>query len=404
MNTLTTSLSAQNLPFVARPLLSVLKQITRGTLLFTTPDGHHFIFGNGEAPHADLQLLKWSALGKIFRNGDIGLAECYRDGLIKTRDLTSLLRLGLQNQTSLEKAIHGNRLFNIGYRLRHLLRRNSKQGSARNIQSHYDLGNAFYELWLDNSMTYSSARFHHGFSTDLELAQSEKYRRILAMTGASQGDTILEVGCGWGGFAEFAAGQGIRVHGITLSKRQLAYAKQRIDKAGLSSLVTFELKDYRDLDKQYDHIVSIEMVEAVGEAYWDMYFSKLNESLKPGGTVVIQSIVIGDQHFETYRTGTNFIQQYIFPGGMLPSPQKLNEHALANGFSFGEYEAFGADYAETLRRWRTNFEEKLTQIMQQGFDNSFIQIWRFYLAYCEAGFDEGHIDVLQLQLIRHDNG
>ena len=215
MNTLTTTLSAQDLPFVARPLLSLLKQITRGTLLFSTPDGHYFRFGNGEAPHADLQLVKWSALRKIFRNGDIGLAECYRDGLIKTRDLTSLLRLGLQNHTSLEKAIHGNRIFNLGYRIRHLLRRNSKQGSARNIQSHYDLGNAFYELWLDDSMTYSSARFHHGFSTDLEVAQNEKYRRILAMTGATQGATILEVGCGWGGFAEFAAGQGIRVHGIT---------------------------------------------------------------------------------------------------------------------------------------------------------------------------------------------
>jgi cyclopropane-fatty-acyl-phospholipid synthase len=347
-----------------------------------------------------LEILDWRALRRVFRNGDIGLAECYRDGLIKTNDLTALIRLGIRNQAVLERAIHGNPLLNLGYRLRHLLRRNTPKGSARNIQAHYDLGNDFYSLWLDSSMTYSSARFEYGRHGGLLQAQEAKYQRMLDLVGAKPGEQILEVGCGWGGFAEFAASQGIRVHGLTLSHEQLAFARKRIQEAGLEAWATFELRDYRAAKGRYDHVVSIEMLEAVGQDYWQTYFDQLHRLLKPGGRVAIQSIVIDEEHFERYSQGTDFIQQYIFPGGMLPSTERMQQIASEAGFQVGVREDFGADYAETLRRWAHRFEQQLPAVQTLGFDEEFIRLWRFYLAYCEAGFDEGRIDVVQLQLER----
>ncbi len=400
MNSMTTTLNVRELPWGMKSLVSILERIAVGTLVLTTPEGHALRFGDGGEPRADLQLVKWVALRRIFRYGDIGLAECYRDGLIKTRDLTALIRLGIQNQAKLEKAIYGHRLLNLGYRIRHLLRRNSRRGSARNIEAHYDLGNDFYRLWLDSSMTYSSARFIDGHEMDLTQAQAVKYRRMIDLVGATPGDSILEIGCGWGGFAEYTARQGIRVHGVTLSRRQFDYARERIQKAELEALATFEVRDYRDIDNRYDHIVSIEMLEAVGERYWPTYFHQLRSLLKPGGRAAIQTIVIDDSHFEPYRKGTDFIQQYIFPGGMLPSPGRIRELAAACGFRIGKTEAFGGDYAETLRRWRCNFEDSLVAVRQLGFDTGFIRLWRFYLAYSEAGFDERRIDVVQMQLVR----
>ena len=400
MNSMTTTLDTLSLPWQIRPLVAVLGRIDRGTLELTTPEGYELRFGDGGEPWADLQLADWSALRRIFRSGDVGLAECFRDGLVTSGNLTALMRLGIQNMETLDKAIHGSRLLTLGYRIRHLLRFNSRRGSAQNIGFHYDLGNEFYRLWLDPSMTYSSARFHDGYGEGLEQAQQAKYRRMVEFAGARSGDTVLEIGCGWGGFAEHAARQGIQIQGVTVSREQLSFARERLSRAGLASLADLELRDYRDIHGGYDHIVSIEMLEAVGERYWQTYFGKLNALLNPGGRAAIQTIVIDDAHFERYRSGTDFIQQYIFPGGMLPSPVKLHEMAAANGFRVGRFESFGGDYAETLRRWRRNFEDNLEQVSQQGFDDQFIRLWRLYLAYCEAGFDEGRISVVQLQLIK----
>jgi len=400
MNNMTTTLESLSPPWQIRPLVALLERITRGTLELTTPEGYQLRFGDGGEPRADLQLKDWAALRRIFRNGDVGLAECYQDGLVTSDDLTALIRLGIQNQQALDQAIHGNRLLTLGYRIRHLLRFNSRRGSARNIGLHYDLGNDFYRLWLDSSMTYSSARFNGDLAGDLKIAQQAKYRQTISFSGAEAGDSVLEIGCGWGGLAEHAATRGIRVQGVTVSREQLVHARERLSKAGLASMVELELRDYRDIDGQYDHIVSIEMLEAVGERYWQTYFQKLNALLTPGGSAAIQTIVIDDAHFEQYRSGTDFIQQYIFPGGMLPSPAKLQHLAAANGFRIERSEYFGPDYAETLRRWRNKFEENLESIRQQGFDDRFIRLWRMYLAYCEAGFDEGRIDVAQLQLVK----
>jgi cyclopropane-fatty-acyl-phospholipid synthase len=400
MNNMTTTLESLPLPWQVRPLVALLERIARGTLELTTPEGYQLRFGDGGEPRANLQLKDWAALRRIFRNGDVGLAECYRDGLVTSDDLTALIRLGIQNQEALEQAIHGNRLLTLGYRIRHLLRFNSRRGSARNIGLHYDLGNEFYQLWLDESMTYSSAKFDGNLAQDLKRAQQAKYRQMLEFAGAEAGDMILEIGCGWGGFAEYAVKRNIQVHGVTVSREQLVYARERLSKAGLASMVELALRDYRDIDGQYDHIVSIEMLEAVGERYWQTYFRKLNGLLTPGGSAAIQTIVIDDAHFEQYRSGTDFIQQYIFPGGMLPSPAKLEQLAEAHGFRIERCEFFGPDYAETLRRWRSKFEENLAQVQEQGFDARFIRLWRIYLAYCEAGFDEGRIDVAQLQLVK----
>lgn len=398
MNALSTTLTAQPLPLRVRALISVLNRIHAGTLSLTTPDGSQLRFGNSDSPKVSLIIKEWSALRKIFRHGDIGLAECYRDGLIECDDITALIRLGIKNQAVMEKAIHGNTLMQFGYRLRHLFRANTRNGSKRNIQAHYDLGNDFYQLWLDPSMTYSSAYFGKNSKGNLMLAQFNKYQRLLDQCDAKTGDRILEIGCGWGGFAEYAAYHGIEVHGVTLSKEQLTYSCARLKRAGLDHLTSFELCDYRDIQGQFDHIVSIEMLEAVGEPYWEGYFQQIQRLLKPGGKALIQTITIADRYFHTYRKGTDFIQQYIFPGGMLPCEQKLMQMVSRSNLSINRIDRFGQDYAETLRRWRNRFEAQARNIKSLRFDEAFIRLWRFYLCYCEAGFDESRIDVIHLQL------
>lgn len=400
MNTLTRSLIKPQMPWLVKPLISLLERITVGTLHLVTPDGITLEIGDGCEPKTELKIYDWSALRRIFCNGDIALAECLRDGLISCSDLTSLIKLGIRNQSLLQYAVHGHPLLQMTHRLRHLLRANTRRGSRRNIQAHYDLGNAFYQLWLDPTMSYSSACFEGDLSGDLEQAQLNKYQRMLDLSGAKNDNTILEIGCGWGGFAEHATTQGNRVHGITLSTEQLHYAQQRIAQAGLESEATLSLCDYRDIDQTYDHIVSIEMLEAVGESYWQTYFKKIHSLLNPGGCAAIQVITIDEEHFDAYRKGTDFIQQYIFPGGMLPSKQKLRELTESSDLTFGQMDTFGADYAETLRRWRERFEQNLEAIRTTGFDEQFIRTWRLYLSYCEAAFDEGRIDLVQLQVIR----
>jgi cyclopropane-fatty-acyl-phospholipid synthase len=398
MKSTSTVLAAHSLPFGISKILSLLDRIAQGTLDLTTPQGLSIQIGHGNGPVADLQINHWSALKKIFRNGDIGLAECYRDGVIQTKDVTALLRFAIQNQSALDSAINGHPLFQSVYWLKHLLRTNTKSNSRKNISAHYDLGNNFYNLWLDTSMTYSSAYFAGDHTLDLTTAQENKYQRMLDLTGAQPGDRLLEIGCGWGGFAEYAARKGIYVHGVTLSTEQLSYARRRIDKAGLSYLVQLELRDYRDLNDRYDHIVSIEMLEAVGERYWKTYFDQLKCLLKPSGKATIQVITIRDDKFKQYRRRSDFIQQYIFPGGMLPSVEVLDLVTTESGLRINQLDRFGKDYAETLRRWRKSFEQQKNRIRGLNFDQEFIKLWRFYLCYCEAGFDENEIDVVHLQL------
>ena len=399
MKSISTALAAQPLPFGISKILSLLDEIAQGTLTLTTPQGLSIQIGHGNGPVADLQINRWSALRKIFRSGDIGLAECYRDGLIQTKDVTALLRFAIQNQKALDSAINGHRFIQATYWLKHLLRTNTRKNSRKNISAHYDLGNNFYHLWLDPSMTYSSAYFAGDHTLDLTTAQENKYQRMLDLTGAQPGDRLLEIGCGWGGFAEYAARRGMHVHGVTLSTEQLNYAQTRIDKAGLSKQVQLELRDYRDLDDKYDHIVSIEMLEAVGERYWKTYFEQLRSLLKPDGKAAIQVITIKDEKFDEYRRRSDFIQQYIFPGGMLPSIEILNQVTKKSGLNISKLEQFGKDYAETLRRWRRTFEQQKNRIQSLGFDQEFVKLWRFYLCYCEAGFDENEIDVVHLQLV-----
>jgi cyclopropane-fatty-acyl-phospholipid synthase len=399
-DTLTDAAPSGNEPAAARWLFRLLEQLRCGSITLRTPDGRHLEFaGARPGPHAMLALTDWQVCGDILRKGDIGLAEAYIAGRAVTEDLTQLLLLAALNEQAIEQAIHGRWWATLAYRLRHWLRPNTRAGSRRNIHAHYDIGNDFYRLWLDGTMTYSSALFGDDLSCSLEQAQSAKYARILRELGAQPGDHILEVGCGWGGFAEHAARAGCRITGITVSEAQLDYARSRIAAAGLQDRVELRLCDYRDLEGQFDHIASIEMFEAVGERYWPGYFAALRGRLKPGGRAVVQTIIIDAAKFERYRSGTDFIQQYIFPGGMLPSPDRFRSEAEGQGLAVSGLHTFGLDYAETLRRWHRRFDEVAAQVGEQGFDERFMRIWRFYLAYCEAGFRARATDVMQAVLV-----
>jgi cyclopropane-fatty-acyl-phospholipid synthase len=387
-------------PAAARWMFKLLSQLRCGKITLHAPDGRSQEFsGPKPGPHASLTLADWQVCSDILSRGDIGLAEAYIAGRAKTDDLTQLLLLAAMNEQAIEEAVHGRWWATLAYRLRHWLRPNTRSGSRKNIHAHYDLGNDFYRLWLDSTMTYSSALFEGDLTRSLADAQSAKYARILRALDVQPGQHILEVGCGWGGFAEHAARAGCRVTGITISAAQLEYAQRRIAAAGLQDHVELKLQDYRDLDGQFDHVVSIEMFEAVGERYWPGYFDMIRQRLKPGGRAVVQTITIAETKFERYRKGTDFIQQYIFPGGMLPSPQRLSEVAARQGLSVEGMHHFGLDYAETLRRWHQVFDYAAPQVREQGFDERFMRTWRFYLAYCEAGFRTRATDVVQAVLI-----
>jgi cyclopropane-fatty-acyl-phospholipid synthase len=323
--------------------------------------------------------------------GDIGLGEEYIAGSWDSDNVSNLLSLSLHNLNSFEKFSDGNFLNRLGFVIHNvLLRRNSLSGAARNIKDHYDVGNNFYSLWLDRSMTYSSALY--AGTDDLDQAQTNKYSRILSKLGHPRA-SILEIGCGWGGFAERAAADGHYVTGLTISPAQYEYASKR-----LCGAADIRLEDYRKSKGHFDAIVSIEMFEAVGERYWPDYFATLRRCLAPGAQAVIQTITIDERLFDRYRSGTDFIQQYIFPGGMLPSPSAFESQSQAAGLTVTDRFRFGPDYARTLALWRDGFLAGLPTITAQGFDARFARIWEFYLAYCEAGFDQGNIDVIQYTL------
>jgi len=390
---------SSKMPAAAMLFVRLLDRLQHDHLQLIGPDGSYLMFGDiRQPPAATLKINDWRACERILRAGDIGFAESYAQGWIEANDLTAVLRLALRNEAVLGRIFVGARLAKLWYRLRHWLRPNTRQGSRRNIHAHYDIGNDFYRLWLDPGWTYSSALFAGDYSQSLQQAQTRKYQRIIEQLGLHAGDRVLEIGCGWGGFALHAAALGIDVDGVTISPSQLSIAQQRIAAHKLGHLANLRLCDYRDLEGEYDAIVSIEMFEAVGERYWPQFFQTLARHLKPGGKALVQSITIAERHFARYRSSTDFIQQYIFPGGMLPSPPRFCAQALKAGLHTVDQYFFGHDYAETLRRWHAACQRECEAISRQGFDERFMRIWRLYLAYCEAGFDEGRTDVAQFLL------
>jgi cyclopropane-fatty-acyl-phospholipid synthase len=391
-----------SMPWTARTVLGLLRRLQHGRLDLQTPNGEWLRFGPGLAgqPHAAISLTSWNSLATVLRHGDIGFAESYIAGEWTTPDLVALLRLAIVNRDQIESLVYGSRLGNWFYRLRHLLNRNTRAGSRRNIHAHYDLGNAFYKLWLDPSMNYSSAWFDGDTAQDTTSAQQAKMRRALRQVDLRPGMRLLEVGCGWGALAECAAREfDARVTGVTLSTEQLDYARARLASRAPDAQADLRLLDYRDIaDAPFDAIVSIEMFEAVGHAYWPSYFKLLHDKLAPGGRACVQSITIRDELFDRYLGGTDFIQQYIFPGGMLPSRGQFRQQATQAGLTVVDELAFGIDYAETLRRWRAQFLRQEAMVLKQGFDRRFLRIWDFYLAYCEAAFATGQTDVVQFTL------
>ncbi len=400
------ALDARRFPAAARFSLALLERLEHGRLAVTFPDGQRAAFGGGAGePPADLQLASWSVFGAALTRGDIGFAESYIAGDWSSADLARLLSFFVRNRDAVETMIYGSFWGRLVYRLKHLLNRNTKAQARKNIAAHYDLGNTFYSLWLDPSMTYSSALLDavddpHRPLDNAELAQAQqaKYRRVLDELSLAPASRVLELGCGWGGFAEAAARDGHHVKGLTLSPAQLAHARSRLDRAGLAA--NLQLQDYRDEQGTYDGVASIEMFEAVGEEYWPSYFATLSRCLAPGGRACVQTIVIDDRLFERYRRGTDFIQQYIFPGGMLPSPSAFAAQASAAGLAIVRQHAFGRAYARTLASWRQRFLGRLDAVRALGYDERFIRTWEFYLAYCEAAFAAGNTDVVQFTLAR----
>ena len=391
-----------DMPRAARAGVRLLQRLQHGTLLLELPDGRTLRLGTGSTPTANLRLHSWNVFSAVVRSGDIGLAEGYIAQDWSTPHLAELLKLLMANRDTLESLVYGAWWGRLAYQLRHLLNRNTRAGSRRNIHAHYDLGNAFYSAWLDPSMNYSSAWFEGDLQGDLTQAQNAKVRRALHSAHVQPGSRVLEIGCGWGALAEMGAGEfQAHVTGVTLSSEQLAYAQTRAEQAGLAAQVDLRLQDYRDInDGPYDAICSIEMVEAVGQSYWPSYFGALQRLLKPGGRACVQSIVIDDALFERYVRSTDFIQQYIFPGGCLPSPSGFKAAAEQAGLRVEASFSFGPDYAETLRRWHQRFAQQRALVQAQGFDPAFQRTWEFYLAYCEASFDTANIDVVQYTLVK----
>ena len=390
-------------PGAARTAFKMLLRLKHGTLTVQLPDGSLQRFGSGKAPLASLHLHNWSPCSAALHSGDIGFAESYIAGDWSTPHLTDLLALLIVNRKEVESVIYGSWLGRLAYRVKHLLNRNTRANSQKNIHAHYDLGNAFYALWLDSTMNYSSAIFASP-DTTMHDGQQAKVRRALTMAQVSPGDRVLEIGCGWGALAEMATTEfDASLVGVTLSTEQLDWARQRMSRAGVAYQADLRLQDYRDIgkttqDEPFDAVCSIEMVEAVGREYWPEYFQTVARLLKSGGHACIQSIVIADELFDRYIGSTDFIQQYIFPGGCLPCPREFHAQALAAGFDVVDEFSFGQDYARTLRLWRADFLAQEPRVLQLGFDKRFVRIWEFYLAYCEAAFAEANTSVMQFTL------
>ena len=388
-------------PRTAWPGFKILVRLQIGSLIVQEPNGRRFFFnGQNPGPHAQLIIHDWTFVNMVIQEGDVGVGEAFMAGHWSSPDITTFLELFCLNRDAVLQALHGRPLARLFLQVRHWLNTNTRKGAKRNISAHYDLGNAFYREWLDPSMTYSSALFD-GKTNDLEAAQKLKYASLARETDIQAGHSVLEIGCGWGGFAEFIGKEiGAKVKALTISREQFDYASERIFKAGLNEKVDVVFQDYRDERGQFDRIASIEMFEAVGERYWPTYFGQLANCLKPGGRAGLQIITIQDRMFQDYRRSTDFIQRHVFPGGMLPPPAKLAEIGKKLGLDLAEQRIFGQDYARTLLEWRERFREAWPRISPLGFDERFKRLWEFYLHYCEAGFRSGNIDVRQMVYVK----
>src|SRR6516165_8839935 len=385
------------LPRLVRLTLGFASELQHGLLDVVLPDGRTVRLGNNApGPAATMKVFSYGFASRLLRSGDIGIAEAYLRGEWDTPDLTQFLYLFCVNQDWMQTMKIGKPLVLTVQTFRHWFNRNTRRQARRNIYRHYDIGNAFYSAWLDPGMTYSSA-LYEGDTVDLTTAQNNKYRRLAEAIDLQPEQRLLEIGCGWGGFAEYVAKTfGAKVVGLTISKEQRDFAQRRIHEAGLAEKVEIRLQDYRDERDRYDRIASIEMIEAVGEQFWPKYFSQLPDRLLPGGLAGIQAITIQDSMFQHYRREVDFIQRYVFPGGMLPSPAILKSLGDRFGVPVIRERIFGEDYAKTLATWRNNFRAAWPNLTKLGFDDRFRRLWEYYLAYCEAGFLSGNIDVRQV--------
>ncbi len=385
---------------IKKSMFKSILNIKHGHLEVIFPDDSKLIFGDNNCHiKGKINILNWSALSQIFNSGSIGFAETYMEKKIISDDISKVLYIMALNRKLNNKIMYGKKIHSYFNYFRHLLKSNSKIRSKKNISYHYDLGNDFYSLWLDKSMTYSSAIFNKR-TNSLNEAQLDKYKNLCKLTEIDPNNTILEIGCGWGGFAEYAAkNYGVSITGITLSKEQANFAKKRMFKAGLNDLVNIKILDYRDLNKKFDRIISIEMFEAVGEKYWADYFNKLKNSINDDGLIGMQLITIKNNLYNNYRNNADFIQKYIFPGGFLPSVDALNKVTLKCGLQINYGKSFSRDYAKTLSIWRKQFLKNWKNMPKnEKYNNKFKLMWEYYLAYCEAGFMSNNTDVHQITL------
>ena len=397
MNPIKTLDGQSDLPRYFAATFQLAQKLRNGRIDFVLPDGRRFrVDAPNPGPFAEITIHNPDTFARLIREGDLGMADAYLEGWWSTPDLQAFMDVVHADNNEAYDSFAGMQLVRLWERLRFWMNRNTKDQAKKNISYHYDLGNEFYSLWLDETMTYSSAIFETG-QESLEKAQIAKYKSMVDQMGAQPGDHVLEIGCGWGGFAEYAAKErGLKVTGLTISREQYDYATARIQKAGLSDKVQFKLQDYRDETGIYDGIASIEMFEAVGEQYWPIYFQTLRDRLKPGKNATLQIITVEDARFEIYRKSVDFIQKYIFPGGMLPSPSVLRNEVEKAGLNVMKSIEFGESYSQTLRRWHETFNQRWEDVALLGFDGRFRRMWNFYLTSCAAGFHSGCIDVTQI--------
>ena len=404
MSVLTSTNNQQNLPRYFARVFDLVGKLNSGRVDFILPDGRRFrAEGLKPGPVAEVTINNPDVFARLVREGDLGFCDAYLDGWWTTPDLQAFMDFIHADNDDMYDGFPGMALVRAWEKARFWFQSNTKRQALKNISYHYDLGNDFYSLWLDDTMTYSSALFNTS-QESLEKAQIAKYASMVDQMGVKPGDHVLEIGCGWGGFAEYAAKErGLKVTGLTISKEQLEYAQKRIKRNGLSDKVNLKLQDYRDETGVYDGVASIEMFEAVGEKYWPVYFDKIKQCLKPGKQATLQIITIQDARWEVYRKSVDFIQKYIFPGGMLPSPSVLRKEVNRAGLSVQHSIEFGKSYSQTLRRWFEVFNNKWDNISAMGFDDRFRRMWNFYLTSCAATFESGNCDVTQITLQKPDN-
>ncbi|WP_189412403.1 SAM-dependent methyltransferase [Neogemmobacter tilapiae] len=399
--TLTETAGQPDLPRYFTTAFNVAKGLRRGRLDFVLPDGRRFrAEGREPGPMAELVIHNPDTFARLIREGDLGFSEAYLEGWWSSPDLQAFMDLVQDGNDAVYDGYPGLGLVRAYEKFRFWMQSNSKRQAKKNIEYHYDLGNDFYRLWLDDTMTYSSALFQSG-QESLERAQQQKYASMVDQMGAKPGDHVLEIGCGWGGFAEYAARErGLRVTGLTISPAQHAFAVERMARAGLSDRVQIKLQDYRDETGRYDGIASIEMFEAVGERYWPTYFNAVRDRLNPGRSATLQIITVADKRWEVYRRSVDFIQKFIFPGGMLPSPMALKSEIDRAGLRLKGHIEFGKSYSQTLRRWHETFNDRWEDVARMGFDDRFRRMWNFYLTSCAGAFQGGNCDVTQITVTR----